>query len=152
PAADDSGVYVFFPDFGVIAYSFEGKERWRHPLGPFDNFYGLASSPVAAHGLVLLLCDQQPGSFLIALDKETGKSRWKTERPAAALGWSVPVIYSPTGKPAEVVTFGSNRIDSYYLSTGEPRWWLPAGSDGAVATPLITRDTVIVTSNGHDEP
>jgi hypothetical protein len=38
PAADDDSVYVFFPDFGLISYTFSGSERWRHPLGPFDNY------------------------------------------------------------------------------------------------------------------
>src|SRR6185369_15358668 len=42
PAADESGVFVFFPDFGLASYTLDGKERWRHPLGPFRNFYGMS--------------------------------------------------------------------------------------------------------------
>jgi len=152
PTSDDHGIYVFFPDFGLISYTFEGEERWRRSLGPFNSFYGMASSPVIAHGLLLLLCDQQSGSYLIGIDKETGRDRWKTERPGASLGWAVPIVYSPPKGPAEIIAVGSTRVDSYYLDTGEPRWWLPIGSDGSMGSPLISGDTVIVTASGHDEP
>jgi outer membrane protein assembly factor BamB len=152
PAADDHAVYVFFPDFGLISYTFDGEERWRRVLGPFNNFYGMATSPVVAQGLVLLLCDQQSGSYLIGVDKETGRDRWRTERPGATLGWSVPAVHSPPKGPADIITFGSTRVDSYSLATGEPRWWMPIGSDGSMGSPLIFGDTAIVTANGHDEP
>jgi len=152
PAADDRGIYVFFPDFGLISYTHEGEERWRRPLGPFNNFYGMATSPVIAQGLVLLLCDQQSGSYLIGIDKQTGRDRWRTERPGATLGWSVPIVYSPSKGAAEIIAVGSTRVDSYYLATGEPRWWMPIGSDGSMGSPLIAGDTAIVTSSGHDEP
>ena len=65
-AADAGSVYAFFPDFGLIAYTNDGKERWRHALGPFNNFYGMASSPVLEGDLLFLLCDQNSDSFSFA--------------------------------------------------------------------------------------
>jgi outer membrane protein assembly factor BamB len=147
PAADDRSVYAFFPDFGLVSYSFEGKERWRHALGPFDNFYGLSSSPVIAGDVVLLLCDQVQGSFLIAVDKETGKQRWKTERRGINIGWAVPIVYQD-----QVLAFGSSRVDSYFLATGESRWWVPLSSNGSMGTPVLHGDSVIVTASGSDQP
>src|SRR6266478_158539 len=107
PAADDSGVFVFFPDFGIVSYTPEGKERWRHPLGPFRNFYGMAASPVVAGDLVALVCDQQTGSFVIALDRRTGLQRWKTERPGLTVGWATPMVFRPAKGPAELIVLGS---------------------------------------------
>jgi outer membrane protein assembly factor BamB len=147
PAADDKAVYAFFPDFGLIAYTFDGKERWRHPMGPFESFYGMATSPVVAHGLVFLLCDQANGSFLVALDKETGRPRWKADRPGVPDGWSVPIVYQD-----QIVTVGSTRVDSYFLSTGEPRWSLPLSSAGAMGSPVVHGESVIVTAFGMDQP
>ena len=147
PAADEGNVYAFFPDFGLISYTFAGKERWRHPLGPFGNFYGMSSSPVVAGGLVLLLCDQERGSFLIALDKETGVQRWKTERPSLNVGWSVPIVHD-----GQVLAFGTSRIDSYFLTTGESSWWIPLSSNGSMGTPVLSGDSVIVTAAGFDQP
>jgi outer membrane protein assembly factor BamB len=147
PAADDRSVYAFFPDFGLVSYSFDGKERWRHPLGPFDNFYGMASSPVVAGGLVIILCDQNGGSFLLALNKEDGRQRWKTQRPEATEGWGVPIIHQD-----QLIAVGANRVDSYHLSTGEPRWWIPIASHGSMGTPLVNGDLLIIATSGSDQP
>ena len=45
-AVDANGVYVFFPDYGLVAYDTAGKELWKMPLGPFNNIYGMGASPV----------------------------------------------------------------------------------------------------------
>ena len=45
PVTDGEAVYVFFGDFGLLSYGADGTERWRFPLGPFDNAYGMGSSP-----------------------------------------------------------------------------------------------------------
>src|SRR4029453_15346705 len=58
PAVERDGVYVFFPDYGLIAYDAAGKERWKLPLGPFTNIYGMGSSPVIVGDNVVLACDQ----------------------------------------------------------------------------------------------
>ncbi|MFN0171232.1 MAG: PQQ-binding-like beta-propeller repeat protein [Bryobacteraceae bacterium] len=147
PAADGQSVYVFFPDFGLISYTLDGQERWRHPLGPFDNFYGISSSPVIANGLVFLLCDQAKGSFLAAVDKETGQRRWSTERREHREGWSVPIVFRD-----QILAVGSTRVDSYFLSTGEPRWWIPLSSMGSMGSPVINGDALIVTATGSEKP
>ena len=147
PTADAKGVYVFFPDFGLIAYTLDGKERWRHPLGPFDTFYGLSASPILAGGLLIQLCDHSAGSFLLALDKDSGRRRWRAERPEHSLGWSIPVVYKD-----QLIAVGSTRIDSYHLATGEPRWWTPLNSNGAMGTPVIHGETLLVTASGSDQP
>ncbi len=83
PATDGDNVYVFFQDFGLLAYDRDGKERWRMPLGPFDNAYGMGSSPIVIGNQVVLVCDQSNGSFMIAADKNTGRVRWHVDRPEA---------------------------------------------------------------------
>jgi outer membrane protein assembly factor BamB len=152
PAGDESGVYVFFPDFGLVSYTAEGKERWRHPLGPFRNFYGMAASPVVAGDLVALVCDQQAGSFVIAVDRSTGLQRWKTERPGMTIGWATPMVFRPAKGPAELIVLGSTRLDSYYLATGEPRWWSALGSMGALGTPVSSGETLFVVTSSTNEP
>jgi len=147
PAADGQNVHVFFPDFGLISYTLDGKERWRHPLGPFENFYGISSSPVLAGGSVLLLCDQVKGSFLLAVDPATGRQRWKTPRTQHSEGWAVPIVHED-----QIIALGSKRLDSYHLSTGEPRWWTPIVSLGSMGVPVIHNGRLIVTAMGSDQP
>jgi len=50
PATDGRNVYVFFEDFGLVSYGPDGSERWRQPLGPFNNPYGMAASPILSDG------------------------------------------------------------------------------------------------------
>jgi outer membrane protein assembly factor BamB len=152
PAADSHGVVSFFADFGLVAYSHEGTQQWSLPLGPFKNFYGMASSPVIAGELVVMLCDQQAGSFLLAIDRKTGRQRWKTPRAGAPIGWSTPLVFRPSNAPPQIIVLGSTRLDAYYLSTGESRWWMPLGSMGALGTPLALGDALLVSTQGANEP
>lgn len=153
PAADEHGVVVFFEDFGLAAYTPEGKDRWTMPLGPFKNFYGMASSPILVGDLVVMLCDQQKGSFLLAMDAKTGAKKWRTERPGADIGWATPMVFRPKPSgPAQLIVLGSTRLDSYSLTSGEPRWWMPLASDGAIGTAVAQGDTVFVSTQGSAEP
>ena len=93
PVTDGRNVYVFFGDFGILSYGPEGGERWRRPLGPFYNLNGHGSSPILAGGLLLLICDQDTDSFLIAIDQNDGSIRWKTDRPDVTRGFATPGIY-----------------------------------------------------------
>jgi len=83
PATDGKNFYIFFPDFGLASYTNDGKERWQLKLGPFKSFYGVSSSPILHGNTLLLVCDQESGSFMIALDKDTGRLRWRKERTEA---------------------------------------------------------------------
>lgn len=153
-AADEDGVVVFFADFGLAAYTPDGKDRWTLPLGPFKSFYGMAGSPVLTGDLVVMLCDQRSGSFLIALDRKTGARRWRRERPEAVEGWATPIVFRPaTGtKDTELIVLGSTRLEAFASETGEPRWWMPLGSSGSMGTPVVSGDTIFVSTLGSTEP
>ena len=100
PASDGRNVYVFFADFGLLSYDMDGRERWRVPLGPFNNLYGMGASPVLVDDKVVLTCDQNTDSFIIALGQRDGRVRWKTARPEAHSGHSTPILYTPAGGAA----------------------------------------------------
>jgi outer membrane protein assembly factor BamB len=153
PAADAQGVVVFFADVGLIAYGSDGTERWRTPLGPFVNFYGMSASPIIAGDLVIQVCDQASGSFILAVDRATGRERWRRPRPEASTAWSTPIVFTPPGsRDAQLIVLGSTRLDGYTLSTGEPRWWIPLASNGAITTPVVHGDTLVVTTMSSTEP
>jgi outer membrane protein assembly factor BamB len=153
PAADGQGVVAFFADFGLVAYAPDGKERWTLPLGPFKNFYGMAGSPIIAGDAVILVCDQMSGSYMIALDRQTGKERWRRERPGVTVSWTTPMVFAPGGgAEPQLVVLSSTRLDGYALASGEPRWWMPLSSQGAIGTAIAHGDTVIVSTLAGSEP
>jgi outer membrane protein assembly factor BamB len=152
PAADDTGVYVFFADFGLAAYNADGTQRWRMPLGPFKNFYGMAASPIVAGETVIQVLDQQTGSSMVAIDRKSGKLKWKTERKGSTIGWATPMVYRPSGEPPQLVVLGTRQLDGYYLDTGEPRWFLRQSSMGGLGTVVAVGDTLLASTSSTSEP
>jgi outer membrane protein assembly factor BamB len=150
PAVEENGVYVFFPDYGLIGYDRTGKELWTLPLGPFKNIYGMGASPVIVGDLVVLVCDQSLDSFIIGVEKRTGKIRWKTERPEAKSGHSTPIVWrAPDGKD-QVLVPGSFLLTAYDAASGKKVWWAGGLSFEMKSTPVIGGDTVYV--NGYGSP
>ncbi len=142
PVTDGESVYVFFQDFGLLGYKKDGAERWRLPLGPFKNINGFGSSPILYKNLVILLCDQDAGSYLIAVDKNTGHVQYKIARPESTRGYSTPAIFQPKGGPAELIVPGAYQVASYYAATGEKAWWVSGFSWHPKTVPVFDGDTI----------
>ncbi len=125
PVTDGKNVYVFFQEFGLVSYDGAGKERWKLPLGPFNMFYGFGASPILVEDKVILPVDQDsPASYLIAVDKNTGKVRWKVERPVVISGYSTPTIYQPEKGPKQIVIPESFQLSAYSVADGKRVWWV----------------------------
>jgi hypothetical protein len=135
---------VFFGDFGVLSYGPDGNERWRLPLGPFNNPNGHGSSPILADGKLVLICDQDTGSYLIAVDPTAGRVLWKTMRPEYTRGYATPAVYRPRSGPAELIVPGSFEVASYALETGEKLWWVRGMPWQLKSVPVIDRDRIFV--------
>jgi outer membrane protein assembly factor BamB len=150
PVADGTNVYVFFPDYGLLSYTFAGAERWRTPLGPFNNVYGMGASPVLAGDLVVLVCDQNLGSFAAGFRQSDGREVWRTPRPEALSGHSTPVLYDPPGGPLQLIAPGSFRMDSYAVATGESVAWVNGLPGEMKSGPVLAGDVVLV--NGFSSP
>src|SRR2546428_5273456 len=150
PATDGTNVYVFFADFGLLSYDMDGRERWRVPLGPFNNLYGMGASPVLVGDTVVLACDQNTESFIIAVAQRDGRVRWETPRPAAHSGHSPPIVYAPAGAPTQIVVPGSFLLTAYAAATGEKIWWVRGLSFELKSTPVVSGDTLYI--NGFGTP
>jgi outer membrane protein assembly factor BamB len=142
PTSDGQNIFVFIPEFGLLAYDRNGKELWRTPLGPFHSIQGLASSPVLADGRLVLLVDTPEEAYLAAFDVRTGKQAWRTERPAGLLGsYSTPTVYARAGE-TQVVVAGANELTGYLASTGARLWWARGVTVVPNAPPFIAEDSV----------
>jgi outer membrane protein assembly factor BamB len=153
PATDGKNVYAFFPELGLVSFDAKGKERWRAPLGPFDSFYGLAASPVFSGNTVLLLCDARSKPFIVAVDARSGKVRWRHERKEIRFeGYTSPIVYEPPGQPAQMVVLGPNRVDAFAVETGEHLWWVRGLAFYPIGSPVMNKDTLVVSTSGTDAP
>jgi outer membrane protein assembly factor BamB len=149
-AVEANGVYTFFPDYGLVAYTASGKELWRLPLGPFNNIYGMGASPVIVGDLLVLAIDQSRGSHLLAVDKRTGKERWKTPRPEATSGHATPIVWrAPNGRD-QILLPGSFLLTAYDAVTGQKLWWVRGLSWEIKSTPVVANNVLYI--NGYGSP
>jgi len=153
PATDGERVVSFFGSSGLHCYDLDGKLLWRVPLGPFKNDLGAGSSPILAGNLVLLNQDHDLDSFLLAVDKRTGKQVWKADRSEFPVGYATPVLWTVQGRQ-QVVISGGLRVVGYDLATGKELWTVHGMSRAVHMTPTIGPDGTLYaagwTSGGDD--
>ena len=138
PVSDGKDLYVFFTDYGLISYGPDGNERWRTPMGPFNNPFGMGASPVIADGILLQACDAESGSFFSAFDTKTGKQLWRVERPEYTRGFSTPLVYQPKGGVKQAILAGSYQLTSYDIKTGKEVWWYRGLTWQLKPTPVLS--------------
>ena len=120
------------------------------PLGPFNNIYGMGASPVIVGDLLVLACDQSLGSYVMALDKRTGKVRGRSIGPRRRAATRRRSCGSgPDGKD-QILLPGSFLLTSYDAATGKKLWWVGGLSFEMKSTPVIGGDTIYV--NGYGAP
>lgn len=152
PVSDGTNVFVFFAELGLISYGPDGRERWRVPLGPFNSFYGLASSPVLGSETLVMMCEQRGNPFVVAVDTGTGRVRWKVSRSSPVEGYATPIIYSPADGEPQVLVFGSHALEAYSLKTGDRLWWVRGVGYAPKGVPVLGSDLVYVSAPGGDAP
>jgi outer membrane protein assembly factor BamB len=137
PATDGKHVYVWFGSEGLYCFDTQGKEIWKRSLGPIATLgMGSGTSPVLFENKVILLCDEDNGdkSFIVALDKNNGRTVWKTPRKVQA-SWATPLVTRLSRRP-ELICSGSEWILAYDPQTGQELWRVKGLQSNAIPSPL----------------
>jgi outer membrane protein assembly factor BamB len=122
PVTDGKRVYVYFGSYGLLAYEADGAEAWKLPLEKPKTDWGTASSPMIVGDLVIQLRDTDGrDSFLLAVERATGKVAWKKPRPLAGAAWSTPVIWSHESVD-DLLVMGTGRLVAYSAKDGTEHW------------------------------
>jgi len=151
PVTDGENVYCFFMDFGLISYGPTGKERWRMQLGPFNSVFGLAASPILAGDKLILAVDQNDNSYLLAVDKNSGRLKWKTERPEVISGYSTPILYQPKSGGPQVLVAEAFKLSAYSVDTGVRVWWVRGLACEMKSIPSFDGDVLYINGWGLPE-
>ena len=122
PVTDGEHIIVSFGSRGLYCYDMKGKLQWKKDFGDMRtrNSFGEGTSPALHGDTVLLLWDHEGDSALYALDKKTGKLKWKADRNEAS-GWCTPVVTTHDGV-TQVIVNGTRAVRSYQLSDGKLLW------------------------------
>jgi outer membrane protein assembly factor BamB len=145
PACDDQRVYVFFGSRGLICYDHGGTLLWEKRMGPFQDEYGSASSPVLIDDKVIIQQDHDVNSFLMALDRKNGKVLWATKRLDATRSYSTPAVWMRNGRQ-ELLVAGSRELAGYDPSDGKRLWWIHGLARIVIPTPVPSGDRIYMGS------
>lgn len=155
PAVDTDHVYVLWQsreESPLIAYDHSGNKVWQFDLGPYRHGQGGATSPVTHGDLVIVANDHQAGSFLLAVDRMTGKERWRIPREGKRACYGTPCINFPAERPAEVIfSHCYEGIIGVDVASGHQNWHIDVfgrASQRALGSPIVAGDLVIASSGG----
>ncbi|MCI0336367.1 MAG: PQQ-binding-like beta-propeller repeat protein [Acidobacteria bacterium] len=151
PVTDGENVYTFFQDFGMISFDANGKERWRLPMGPFTIYYGFGASPIIVDDKIILPCDQDTTSYLLAVDRKTGKVKWKVDRPGVISGYSTPIIYQPKNGQKQIIIAESFQLSAYSPQDGERLWHVRGLACEMKSVPSLDGDVLYINGWGWPE-
>jgi outer membrane protein assembly factor BamB len=144
PVTDGRMVYAYFGSRGLYALDMKGNVKWERDLGDMNTGFGEGSSPALDGDRLVVNWDHEGESFIVALDKNTGKELWRTPRDEKTT-WSTPLIVEHQGKK-QVITAATKKVRSYDLADGTLLWEGPALTPSCVASPVHANGVVYVMS------
>ncbi len=114
---------VTLGDMIVAAYDMNGEKVWMAKPGPFVSVHGFCSCPVIHGDLVIVNGDHDGDSFIVALDKRTGREVWKVPRKNKTRSYCTPIVRSFAGR-TQMILSGTNRLPAMIRQpeTSYGRW------------------------------
>lgn len=146
PVTDGKHVYAMFGKWGVVCSDYDGKIVWTSYPGDFECIHGEASSPVIYKDLLLLSRDQDGQSYLVALDRATGKIRWKRYRHTER-SFTTPIVIQVNGRDQMVVS-GGKHVAGYDPLTGDWIWQASNVVYKWVVPSVVSGDGLVYVSAG----
>ncbi len=146
PVTDGEHIVASFGSRGLYCYDMKGKLEWSKDFGDMRtrNSFGEGTSPALHGDTVLLLWDHEGDSALYALDKKTGKLKWKTDRNEAS-GWCTPVVTTHRGV-TQVLINGTRAVRSYQLNDGKLLWQCSGQTSNAIPSIVVDKQTAYAMS------
>lgn len=142
---DGEVVLAHFGSRGLYCYDLDGKKLWDIDLGDMAtrNSFGEGSSPAIFGDTVVVPWDHEGDSFVVALDRKTGKERWRQARPEAT-SWATPLVVDGEGGPQAILN--GTTVRSYDLKSGKLRWSLGGMTSNPIPTPIYQGGLLFVTT------
>lgn len=147
PVTDGKHVFAYFGSQGLFCLDMEGRVQWQVTLGvqQTKHGHGEGSSPALYQSKLIVNWDHEGQSFLLALDKSTGREIWRVDREEVT-SWATPIVFEHAGIP-QVIVAGTERVRGYDLNSGQVIWECGGMSANIVASPVAADGMVYVGSS-----
>lgn len=154
PVTDGEKLYVHFGTHGTACLDLKGKVVWKTNDIKYSPVHGSGGSPVLAGDALIFSCDGASNPFVLALDRNTGKPLWKTERKVSSgkqFAFSTPLVIEVDGKP-QVVSPGPGAVIAYNPKDGKELWRVRYGEGYSVIPRPVFGHGLVFLSSGYDTP
>ncbi len=151
PCIENGFVYIHFGQYGTARIDTKsGKKVWERTDLFCKHVQGPGSSPILYKNLLILHLEGTDVQFIIALDKTTGKTVWRTDRPAdlykpldeiGRKAYITPIIVNVDGKDL-LISNGAAVCIAYDVMTGKEVWRIVQGEDSTISMPTTDNKTV----------
>lgn len=156
PATDGELIYVSFLEgsvageatgarMTVAAYDFDGNRKWMVHPGDFSSVHGYCSCPVLFEDKVIINGDHDGDAYLVALDRATGETIWKTPRENKTRSYCTPIIRQIDGR-CQMILCGSKCVASYDPHDGSRHWIIDGPTEQFVASMVFNGDLLFLTA------
>ncbi len=137
PSTDGERIYAYFGNFGLLCVDFDGKKVWHKSFGEMNAYHGTSCSPLLYRDKVIVYQDHRgpSKSFVVALDKKTGKQLWKTDRKEK-VGWGSPIAISVDGK-GQIIVSSQKTVYAYDPADGKELWTCKGSLYEVTPTPVV---------------
>jgi outer membrane protein assembly factor BamB len=151
PITDGKLLYAYFGSRGLYAYTLDGKLVWEKDFGPFQSYnnFGEGSWPTLHENRLILALDHEGESFLVSLDKATGKEIWRTPRDGRT-SWAGPLVIAHAGKK-QILVSASRNVVAYDFETGKTIWETIGLGQNTIPAPVVS-DGIAVVMSGFRNP
>ena len=153
PATDGDRVYVYFSTLGLLALDAQsGEQIWQRDVQmPYYLLgWGPANSPIIHEDIVIFNIDDDLDAFLMAVDKYTGKLRWRTPRPEMLGGFATPVVCTANGR-TDIVMAGSGKMKGYNPKTGKQVWTCDSLLRTIMTTPVVQGENIYMSVQSYGD-
>jgi outer membrane protein assembly factor BamB len=150
PVLEGDRVYLHFGAYGTACITQSGEVVWKTRLDYDNGQHGPGGSPVIYDNLLILSCDGQDVQYVVALDKTTGKVRWKKLREGYQAYTTPLVVRLPAGD--QVISPGAFRAVSYEPRTGKELWQVRYGDGFSNVPRPVYGNGLVFICTGFQQP
>lgn len=151
-------VYVHYGSLGTACIdTASGEVLWRRSDLNCEHMQGPASSPILFENLVIVHLEGTDFQFIAALDKQSGDTVWRYDRPADLYAdvkgvykksYQTPVIVEVDGKP-QLISNGALMVTGHDPRTGEEIWRVRYRDDSTISRIVAGQGLLIVNTGGN---
>ena len=150
PVTDGEHVIASFGSRGFYCYDWKGNLLWEKDFGDLRIRFewGEGSSPALSGNKLIVTWDNVGNSFIVALDKNSGREIWRANRNDGT-SWATPVVIEHNGKK-QVVASAIRRVRSYDLETGTELWYTRGMTANPIPSP-VSANGIVYLMGGYSE-